>query len=273
MTNDLSYKIEIEVYQGPFDLLLKAIDDGEIDIYKVSLSQIVVSYCEYWRREQPNLVSASDFLYMAAYLIELKTKSLLPAREDILAPEEQYSSIETSLLSHIEEYAAYKFVAQTLKERKEKYSRVYGRHEGEKHERTFELVDINLKDLVLAFQKIYNEAANRESFVPIEGEAITIEDRIEEIKHIIAGRQFGVRFEDIFLRKTRLEIVITFLAVLELAKQNYIRIGQDRHFASILIFEKGRIEYGNSTDSSEFASDDAADFGDDRAGTAAVQSA
>ena len=69
MTEETAYQIKIDVFEGPFDLLLRAIDDGQIDVNRVSLSQITASYFEYWKREEPNLILASDFLFMAAYLI------------------------------------------------------------------------------------------------------------------------------------------------------------------------------------------------------------
>jgi segregation and condensation protein A len=235
MTEELAYQIEIDVYQGPFDLLLKGIDEGSIDIYRVSISQITSSFFEYWKREEPDLILASDFLAMAAYLLEMKSKALLPAKEESLA-EEILSGIEESLVSHIQEYEVYKNLAQTLRQRKEVFEKVYGRHEGEEEEKEIELVDVSLRDLVLAFKRVYEEAAKRERVVPIEAEEITLEDRVIEIKKMVAGRGDGVPFEDLFLRKTRLEVVVTFLAILELAKQRFIRLTQGRRFGSILIF-------------------------------------
>lgn len=248
MTEELAYQINIDVYKGPFDLLLQGIEAGEVDIFNVSLSQITTSYFEYWRREIPDLVVASDFLYMAAYLIELKSKSLLPARDEIvIEEEEEFLNLEESLLSHIQEYQVYKDMAVTLRQRKEVFEKVYGRHEGEKEEREFELVDVSLKDLVLAFKKVYDEAAKREKVVAIRAEEITLEDRIIEIKRIVAGRKDGVPFADIFLRKTRLEIIVSFLAVLELAKQRFIQIAQGRRFGTVIIFAVGVFKHGIGT--------------------------
>ena len=118
------------------------------------------------------------------------------------------------------------------------YAKIYGRHEGEAEEKEIELVDVSLKDLVVAFKRVYDEAAKRERVVPIEAEEVSLEDRIIEIKRMLAGRGDGVPFEDIFLRKTRLEIVVTFLAILELTKQRFIKITQGRRFESILIFAR-----------------------------------
>lgn len=235
MTEELAYRVKIDVFEGPFDLLLKAINDGQIDIYRVSISQITASYFEYWKREEPDLILASDFLYMAAYLIELKSRALLPYQEEITG-EESIAAVEESLLAHVQEYEIYKDLAQKLRQRKEIFERIYGRHEGEPQEKEIELVDVSLRDLVLAFKRVYDEAAEREKIVPIPAEEITIEDRIIEIKRLVAGRKDGLPFEDLFLRRTRLEVVVTFLAILELAKERFICVAQGRRFGSILIF-------------------------------------
>ncbi len=240
MTEELAYQIDLEIYKGPFDLLLEAIDKGDVDLFNVSLSEITASYFEYWKREEPNLLFSSDFLYMAAYLIELKSKNILPAKEEILG--EEIIEIEDSLVDHIQEYQVFKNIAQTLKARKEIFEKVYGRHEGESQHREFELVDVSLKDLVQAFKRVYDEAAKREKVVEIEAEEITLEQRIEEIKSILAGKKEGVPFEEIFIRMTRMEIMVSFLAILELAKQRYISIAQGGRFSSIMIIARGEEE-------------------------------
>lgn len=230
------YEVKIDVYQGPFDLLLKAIDEGKIDIHQVLISQITSSYFEYWKSSETSLVLASDFLFMAACLLELKSKALLPQKEELL-PQEDMLGIEQSLVSHIQEYEIFKNLAKTLRQRKEIFERVYGRHEGEKQEKEIELVDVSLRDLVLAFKKVYEDAAKRESIVPIQAEEIKVSDRIQEIKAMLEKSAEGVAFENIFIRRTRTEIIVTFLAILELAKQSFIRIVQDRRFGGIIIMK------------------------------------
>ncbi len=246
MTEELAYKIEQEVYRGPFDLLIQAVDAGEINVYNISLAQITASYFEYWKRMEPSFVLASDFLIMAAYLMELKSRSLLPAKEEIIIEEDQ-ENLEGSLLAHIQEYQVFKNVAQTLKQRKEVFEKIYPRHEGEDQEAEFELTDVSLKDLLQAFQRMYQEAAKREKVVTIKDEEVTIEQRIEEIKDILAQNIEGVPFEKIFIRFTRMEIVVSFLAVLELAKQNAVRIVQGGKFSSITLFAKGEDNVGSTS--------------------------
>ncbi len=239
------YEVKIDVYQGPFDLLLKAIDEGKIDIYQVLISQITAAYFEYWKKSETSLVLASDFLFMAAYLLELKSKALLPQKEELL-PGEDILGIEQSLVSHIQEYEMFKNLAKTLYQRKEIFERVYGRHEGEQQEKEIELVDVSLRDLVLAFKKVYEDAAKRESIVPIQAEEIKVSDRIQEIKAMLENCAEGVAFENIFILRTRAEIIVTFLAILELAKQRFIRIVQNRRFGGIMIMKNPEKEETNA---------------------------
>ena len=239
MTEELVYQVKLEVFEGPFDLLLKAIDEGKIDIYRVSVAQIVSSYFEYWKTAEPNLILACDFLYMAAYLLELKSKALLPSSEKEI--EEEVTEIEETLSLHIQEYEVYKEIAFRLQKRKEIFDRVFGR-EGEERNSEIELVGVNLRDLVIAFKRVYEEALAREQVVPITKEEITLEDRIGEIMHLLAGRKEGIPFEDLFLRRTRLEVILTFLAILELVKQQAIYVLQNRHFGSILVFATSLVE-------------------------------
>ena len=239
----LDYEIKQDVYQGPFDLLLKAIDKDEVDIFSVSISQIVDSYFAYWRAEKQDLLHASDFLMMAALLLELKSKQLLPKKEEFIL-EEEIGDIEGSLLSHIQEYQIYQNLAQTLKERKNVFEKVYGRHEGEKMEKEIELKDVSLQDLVVAFKKAYDTASKRQRFSMIEEEEITLEQRIEEVKHLVTVNPAGIPLVDIFVRGSRIEVVVTFLAMLELAKQRFVRIVQGGRFEQITIIKREESENG-----------------------------
>ncbi|MFH1361938.1 MAG: segregation/condensation protein A, partial [bacterium] len=105
----------------------------------------------------------------------------------------------------------------------------------EKQEKEIELVDVSLQDLVVAFKRAYDQAAKRLKIQSIEEEEITLETRIEEIRRIVTQSPAGVPFLDIFVRRTRLEIVVTFLAILELAKQHFLRVAQKGRFGSIFI--------------------------------------
>lgn len=244
MSNDVAYQVNLDTFTGPFDVLLKAIEEGEIDIFNISLSQITASYFDYWKRIEPPLVLAADFLTMAAYLLEYKSKRMLPINEELIIVEDDPSNIESSLMAHLEEYAFYKNVAVTLKQKKEIFEKIFARHEGESVEKEFELKDVSLKDLVFAFKKIYDAAQKRDSIRTIADEEITLEMRIAEIKALIEDKKGVVALDEIFFRGTRIEIVVSFLAILELAKQGFIRIAQDKRFEMIYLFRKGEIILG-----------------------------
>jgi segregation and condensation protein A len=181
---------------------------------------------------------------MAAYLLEYKSKRLLPINEEIIIEQDQQSDIESSLMAHLEEYAFYKNVAVALKQKKEIFERVYARHEGESIEKEFELQDLSLKDLVIAFKKIYEAAQKRDSIRTISDEEITLEKRIEEICALLESRSTGVALDEIFFVGSRIEIVVSFLAILELAKQGFLRIAQDQRFQTIYLFKKGGTQLG-----------------------------
>ncbi|MFA6170549.1 MAG: segregation/condensation protein A [Candidatus Margulisiibacteriota bacterium] len=247
LNRSTDYQVKLDVYEGPFDLLLKAIDDGKLEVGTVSINQIITTYFEYWKTFRPSLIAASDFLYMAAYLIDLKTRGLLPVRQ-VEGEAENDLQIEESLISHIHEYAAYKQIAKSLRQRKEVFDKIYSRHEGEKVEKDIQLVDISLRDLVVAFKKVYDDAAERDNILSIKAEEITLEDRIIEVRDLLAKRPGGVPFEELFIRKTRLEVVVTFLAILELAKQGNLQIKQDRRFATIMISLGGDRPEGGDSD-------------------------
>lgn len=238
ITAEVNYQVKTEVFAGPFELLLKAIDDGQVDIFRVSLAQITAAYIDYWRRQAPSLVLAGDFLYLAAYLVEQKARGLLPTREEQTAEAEETAVLEEALLAHLQEYQLFKQVALGLKERKDVFARIYSRHEGEPVDSEIDLVDISLRDLVVAFQKVYHEAARREKIVEIAAEEVSLEERIAEIRRLVANRADGLPFIELFIRQTRLEVVVTFLGILELTKQRFIRITQDRRFGTIMVFAR-----------------------------------
>lgn len=235
-----SYKVKIEVFEGPFDLLLHMIDEGKIDLYKVSLTEITSGYLDYIKAlDKFSIVVASEFLLMAAYLLEMKSKMLLPAPETKEQEEDiEISNIEELLAERLAEYKVYKNLAKELRERKEVFQKVYARYtpKEEFESREFFLVDISLRDLALAFKKVWDTAAARDQTTEIIGEDISIEDKIDEILEMLKVKRGGVEFESLFRQPTRLTVIITFLAMLELIRQKLISVKQDNLFDKILIF-------------------------------------
>jgi len=235
-----SYHVKLEAFEGPFDILLHMIDEGKLDINKVSVTQIVLGYLEYIKAMKDlDIVIASEFLLMAAYLIEMKSRMLLPVEEK---PEEQENieEIEKTLLERLHEYKVFKELAERLKERKEVFGRTYSRYSLEvqppEEERDVFLTDVTLRDLVSAFQRIWKAVEEKGAAGEIPEETVTIAQKIDEILGKIKAGKGGVPFEELFTRMNKLEVIVTFLAVLELARQRSIQIKQGAIFGSILIF-------------------------------------
>ncbi|KAF0133842.1 MAG: scpA [Candidatus Saganbacteria bacterium] len=209
----------------------------KVNIFEISLTEITSAYFEHMKKLlEIDLSSASEFLVMAAYLLEMKSKKLLPQPEEIELRREE-EEVEADLAKHLAEYNIFKEAAEHLKRQKEKFSRIYSRYHKEHHptheKADFLLTDVNLNDLVTAFQKVYNIFAEEEKTKPIILDEVSLTQRVEEIVEIIRGAGGEVEFEKLFIRRTRMEVVVTFLAVLELCRQKRIRVAQEGRFSGI----------------------------------------
>jgi segregation and condensation protein A len=162
----------------------------------------------------------------------MKSRLLLPVQERPVL-EDEVQEIEQDLLDHLMHYRVFKQAAIDLKERSKFYSR-YKDFEAEEESKIF-LVDVTLRDLVVAFQKVWDAAAASEE-QEIEGEQFTVAQKIREIIDKVKQKPEGLEFEALFERMVRIEIIVTFLAMLELIRQRAIRITQGKTFGSILLF-------------------------------------
>ena len=102
-------------------------------------------------------------------------------------------------------------------------------------QKDFYLKDVNLNDLVLAFQRVFRAVVEEEAVVEIEADEVTLSQRIEEVVKLLEGSEEGVAFEQLFIRRTRMEVVVTFLAILELCRRNMINILQEERFSGIYL--------------------------------------
>ncbi len=231
------YQVKQEVYQGPFDLMLALIDKKELDLYKVSLSDLTKGFIDYIKTmEKTNIVVAGEFLLMAAYLLEMKSKMLLP-QPPVAEEEESLINIEEELLARLAEYKIYKGLANSLKERKDVFQKVYTRYAPEEAlaDQEIFLVDVSLKDLVGAFKRVWEMSEAKEKTREIVQESISVKDKIEEISFKIKSCPQGLEFTSLFVTFSKLEIIVTFLAMLELIKRKMIRIAQAEMFGEIII--------------------------------------
>ncbi|MHC1697830.1 MAG: ScpA family protein [Geobacteraceae bacterium] len=235
---DLSYKVILEKFQGPLDLLLYLIKKNELDIYDIPIAIITRQYLEYIKvLKDLNLEIAGDFLVMASTLIQIKSSMLLPSRNED-DPDEEVEDPRAELIRRLVEYSRYKEAALRLNEQKllgrELFARSTISEELLSDETPAEPLDLDLFALIEAFRGILAKAPH-ESFHEVCAESISIAERINEILSLLQENNF-IAFAQLFENsRDRDYIVATFLAILELCKLKLIRVRQQEQYGEIWI--------------------------------------
>ncbi len=231
------YKVKLEIFEGPLDLLLYLVKRDEIDIYDISLERITRHYLEYLQAfKELNIDVAGEFLVMAANLIYLKSRSLLPI--DQQPPEEDAEDDDPrwDLIRQLIEYKKFKEAAAQLHVRALEQERTFARigdGVSEATEAPFRLGEVGIFQLINAFQTVLKRMAVRENLQDIFGEHFTVSDKIEWILQRVSEGT-GLRFSELFeTSASRVEIVVTFLALLELIRLKQVRATQDHPFDEI----------------------------------------
>lgn len=240
----MEYKVILKAFEGPLDLLYHLIKKAEVDIYDIPIAEIANQYIEYIRSmEELDLDVTSEFLVMAATLLEIKSKMLLPKQEeDGIQLEIEEIDPRDELVRRLIEYKKYKEAAKELKIKEEVQMKVFfkNREEIEQYISNDEpiLEGIKISDLFKALEKIVEKQKDtfKQEFIKeIKRDELTIEESMEEIMKLIRHSK-TIKFEDLFKEDiSKVSIVVTFLAVLELIKLKSIVINQDRNFGEIYI--------------------------------------
>jgi segregation and condensation protein A len=227
--------IKIPAFEGPFDLLLHLIRENKLDIYDIPISVITSQYLEYIEiMKELNLEIAGDFLVMAATLIQIKSRMLLPPDEEAAAEEQEDPRLD--LVQRLLDYQKYKEAASDLRTKEEEWMKVFHKEplaeEGEEEGELY-LFDLSLFDLLDAFKKILDKAPPE--IVSITRETLTVKDKISMIMEIIEGKE-AVRFEDLFRDGiSRVQLIITFISLLELIRLGLARVYQEKDFGNIWV--------------------------------------
>jgi segregation and condensation protein A len=235
---ETEYKVRLEIFEGPLDLLLYLIKRDEIDIYDISLERITQQYLEYLQAfRELNIEVAGEFIVMAANLIYLKSRSLLPV--DLQPPEEEAEEDDPrwELIRQLIEYKKFKEAAAQLQTRALEQERIFPRRgDGVVPEvAPLHLGEVGIFQLIHAFQTVLNRLEAREDLREIFGENFTVSDKIERILQAMANGK-PVKFSELFARMaSRVEVVVTFLALLELIRLKQVRAVQPDEFAEIEI--------------------------------------
>jgi segregation and condensation protein A len=235
----VTFPVKLEVFEGPLDLLLFLLRKNEIDIYDIPIALITRQYLEYIElMKELDLDLASEFILMAATLIRIKVKMLLP-RDEIEEEEDPREELVSALL----EYKKYKEAALSLRRKEEEEQVFFPRSDFsfvDKDENLEPLKEADLFDLLVAFKKVLDNQP-RESFHSIEFQKVDLEQRIQYILDYLTDKE-KVSFEELFQdNPVRLVLVVTFMAILELIRLHEIRVMQRKHFSRIFILrEKNR---------------------------------
>ncbi|MBI4357694.1 MAG: segregation/condensation protein A [Candidatus Omnitrophica bacterium] len=231
--------VRLPVYEGPFDLLLDLIKKNEMDIYNIEISVITKQYLEHLKQmKEFDLEIAGEFLVMAATLIYIKSKMLLPLTE---AEEEEGEDPRAVLVRKLLEYQAFREAAKKLGFLEDERGKMFTRQVADYYLNALSPEDIaidtfsaNLFDLLNAFQSVL-QGVSKETFHEVFEEVISIEEKIEQIKQILTERR-EIRFRDLFGAKfTKNELIATFLALLEIVRSKFALVAQEKQFGEILI--------------------------------------
>ena len=239
------YSVKVPVFEGPMDLLLHLIRENKLDIYDIPISLITKQYLEYLElMTELNLEIASEFLVIAATLIYIKSRMLLPRDETIETGEDE--DPRAGLVQRLLEYQAFKEAAGELRKKEEVWINTFTRPPMEIDKSSIEpelaLFEVNLFDLVGALNKILSKAPPEE--VKITKETLTVKDRIAAIVDKLE-KENTVRFDVLFeADKRRVQIIVTFLALLEILRLGLGRVYQDGQFGAIWIMKHDTTDSG-----------------------------
>jgi segregation and condensation protein A len=235
------YLVRLQVFEGPLDLLLHLIEKQELDITAVSLAAVTDQYLEYMRHlERISAENLAEFLVVAAKLLLIKSRALLPAPPALEGEEEE--DLGEELAQQLREYKRFKELAQQLGQREAEGLRAYLRIAAmPRLDRELDLTGISLDDLLAAVQEALSlqpeSGPLAERVAPL---IISISDKIQSIEMMLSEQ--GSFSFDHFLRQaaSRAEIIVTLLALLEMIKAGRARVQQKQLFGEILVLAPDR---------------------------------
>jgi len=237
-----AYQVSLDVFEGPLDLLLHLINQLEIDIYDIPVAEITEQYMEYIQAMQHlELNIASEYLVMAATLLEIKSKMLLPVQEKTEDFDDYEEDPREELMERLIEYRKYKDAAEDLKEKEHDDNQIFTRPPVifKDLDTKVPIVkgDLSIYDMLGALNKMFKRKQwNEPQDTRVTRTEIPIEQRMEEVLAVVKTSKTGIAFDKLFSYQSKSHIVITFKALLELMKNNEIYCKQANHFESLYVF-------------------------------------
>ncbi|MEC5422350.1 segregation/condensation protein A [Virgibacillus sp. C22-A2] len=241
-----SYHVKLDAFEGPLDLLLHLINQYEIDIYDIPVSQITEQYMNYIHTMQRlELNIASEYLVMAATLIAIKSNMLLPKQEFNDVPDDYMEDPREELMQRLIEYRKYKEAAENFKDIETDANQIFTRPPA-----LFDDIvsvappmiqgDVSIYEMLGALGKMFERKKWNEPLdTKVKRAEISIEQRMEDVMRIVKKTKEGVLFDRLFTSNSRSQLVVTFLALLELMKNNEVYCIQKNHFEELYVCSMG----------------------------------
>lgn len=238
----MQYKITIENFDGPLDLLLHLIKEQDIDIYDIKIEEVTGQYLDYIKAmKDMNLSIASEYLVMASELIEMKSKMLLPKRKEEETDEYEEDPREL-LIERLLAYKQYKEITSEFKDLEKTRKLIitkepvnlnyYAKEEGNKE-------GLGISDLIEAFNLLMKrKELDKPIATKITKKELSVTEKVISIRNILKAKK-SVRFEELFEVQTKEEVIISFLSILEMVRKNEIMLNQDNNFNTITVSLKG----------------------------------
>ena len=230
--------LRIDDFEGPMDLLLHLIKEKKMDLLNLKIEVIIDEYLKFIdEMERLNLDIASSYLVMASELLEMKSKLLLPRHEEDEEQEEE--NPEQDLVNRLIEYQKYKDLTEDFKELESERKQIYTRlpENLKEYSDTNTVInnsDVTLDDLLEAFQKfLERKKLEQPLHTKVTRREMSVEERTISIRNILSKKK-KVNFLELFDVLNKEYVVVTFLAILEMAKQNELKITQEEEYGEII---------------------------------------
>jgi len=239
----MTYNFYTTDFEGPLDLLLHLIKESKMDIYEINIHEIIEQYLKIiHNEEQQNIDISSEYLVMAAELIHLKSKLLVKRTDDneeTYEQEEFSFNSEEDLKNKLIEYEKYKKISEEFSKLEEIRSEVYTKSpepiKNYQEQANIPKGELDIQDLFNAYKSfIEREKLNKPLHTKITKREISVEEKIKDIRTILSSKK-RVNFLELFTNHTKNNVVVTFLSILEMSKNNEIILTQEDNFSPIII--------------------------------------
>jgi segregation and condensation protein A len=231
----MEYVVDVEVFHGPLDLLLYLTEKNQIDIYDIPVAAITDQYMEYLRQTgEYNLELLGEFLIMASYLLNLKSRMLLPRKPLAEAEGEEPEDPRQELVQRLIDYRKYKAAADFLSDRDSgKEPRIFFRQAMVEWEEKEEII-ASINALARAYRSIQRREKDRPTY-DIMLTDIDVREKMQEIIGILKERGEGLVLQELWVQAERREQLALFIGLLELVRQHKITVQQETEFGDIIL--------------------------------------